>query len=152
MRLFNGGIVSKMPGSSSEFSVTSEPIIRAIDKGTLGNPSYDSFVLYQTDYNMTGAKSVAGGNYNFEARNQGGKDSSFEIYKLRMGFSGDSDRALTTYYNSDWGFESDTYTISSDKSTTAANMGFEEDIVYTQATAFDFRILERTIHVTFNLR
>ena len=152
MRLFNGGIVSKMPGSGSEFSVTSEPIIRAIDKGTLGNPSYDSFVLYQTDYNMTGAKSVAGGNYNFEARNQGGKESSFEIYKLRMGFSGDSDRALTTYYNTDWGFESDTYTISSTKSTTAANMGFEEDIVYTQATAFDFRILERTIHVTFNLR
>ena len=152
MRLFNGGIVSKMPGSGSEFSVTSEPIIRVIDKGTFGNPSYDSFVLYQTDYNMTGAKSVAGGNYNFEARNQGGKDSSFEIYKLRMGFSGDSDMALTTYYNTHWGFESDTYTISSTKSTTAANMGFEEDIVYTQATAFDFRILERTIHVTFNLR
>ena len=31
-------------------------------------------------------------------------------------------------------------------------MGFEEDIFYNQATAFDFRILERTIHVTFNLR
>ena len=90
-------------------------------------------------------------NNNFEARNQGGKESSFEIYKLRMGFSGDSDRALTTYYNTDWGFESDTYTISSTKSTTAANMGFEEDIVYTQATAFDFRILERTIHVSITL-
>ena len=153
MRLFNGGIVSKMPGSSSEFSVTSKPIIRAIDKGTLGNPSYDSFVLYQTDYNMTtGAKALTGGNYNFEARNQGGKDSSSEIYKIRMGFSGDSDRALTTYYSTYWGFEPETYTILSTQSTAAANMGFEEDIVYTQATAFDFRILERTIHVTFNLR
>ncbi len=100
----------------------------------------------------TGAKSLTGGNYNFEARNQGGKDSSSEVYKIRMGFSGDSDRALTTYYSTYWGFEPDTYTISSTQSTTAANMGFEEDIVYTQATAFDFRILERTIHVTFNLR
>ena len=31
-------------------------------------------------------------------------------------------------------------------------MGFEEDIFYNQDTVFDFRILERTIHVTFNLR
>ena len=69
-----------------------------------------------------------------------------------MGFSGDSSTALKNYYSTYWGFESETFTISSTQSTAAANMGFEEDIIYNQATAFDFRILERTIHVTFNLR
>ena len=147
MRLFNGGIVTREPGGF--FSVSSKPIIRSIST----DDSYQSLVLYQTDYNMTtGAKSLMGGNYNFEARNQGGKDSSFEVYKVRMGFTGDSSRALTTYYSTFWSFNSETYTISSSKSTAAANMGFEEDIFYNQDTAFDFRILERTIHVTFNLR
>ena len=69
-----------------------------------------------------------------------------------MGFSGDSSTALKNYYSTYWGFEPETYTISSSQSIAAANMGFDEDIVYTQSTAFDFRILERTIHVTFNLR
>ncbi len=148
MRMFNGGIISKMPGTS-DFSVSSRPIIRSITD----NSSYESFVLYQTDYNMTtGSKSLTGGNYNFEVRNQGGKDSSLEVYKLRMGFSGDSYRALRTYYTTHWAFEPETYTISSSQSTAAANMGFEEDIFYKQETPFDFRLLERTIHVTFNLR
>ncbi|OIR23227.1 MAG: hypothetical protein BEU00_00845 [Marine Group III euryarchaeote CG-Epi3] len=147
MRLFNGGIVTKEPGGI--FYVSSKPIIRSIAT----DDAYESLVLYQTDYNMTtGAKSLTGGNYNFEARNQGGKDSSFEVYNVRMGFSGDSSTALKNYYSTYWGFGSETYTISSTQSTAAANMGFEEDIFYSQGTAFDFRILERTIHVTFNLR
>ena len=69
-----------------------------------------------------------------------------------MSFSGDSSTALTNYYNNYWGFDRQTYTITGSQSTVAANMGFEEDIFYTQSTPFDFRILERTIHVTFNLR
>ena len=69
-----------------------------------------------------------------------------------MGFSGDSSMALKNYYSTYWSFGPETYTISSTQSTVAANMGFEEDIFYNQDTAFDFRILERTIHVTFNLR
>ena len=147
MRLFNGGIVTREPGGI--FFVSSKPIIRSVS----ADDSYDSLVLYQTDYNMTtGAKSLTGGNYNFEARNQGGKDSSIEVYSVRMGFSGDSSTALRNYYSTYWGFGPETYTISSSQSTAAANMGFEEDIFYNQASAFDFRILERTIHVTFNLR
>ena len=147
MRLFNGGILTKEPGGI--FYVSSKPIIRSISADNL----YESLVLYQTDYNMTtGSKSLTGGNYNFEARNQGGIDSCFVVYSVRMGFSGDSSTALKNYYSTYWGFESETFTISSTQSTAAANMGFEEDIIYNQATAFDFRILERTIHVTFNLR
>ena len=147
MRLFNGGIVTREPGGI--FFVSSKPIIRSIST----DDSYESLVLYQTDYNMTtGAKSLTGGNYNFEARNQGGKDSSFEVFNVRMGFSGDSSMALKNYYSTYWSFSPETYTISSTQSTAAANMGFEEDIFYNQDTAFDFRILERTIHVTFSLR
>jgi len=147
MRLFNGGIVTREPGGI--FYVSSKPIIRSI----ISDNSYESLVLYQTDYNMTtGSKSLTGGNYNFEVRNQGGKESSYEVYNIRMGFSGDSSTALKNYYSTYWGFESETYTISSSQSIAAANMGFDEDIVYKQSTAFDFRILERTIHVTFNLR
>jgi len=147
MRLFNGGIVTREPGGI--FYVSSKPIIRSIS----ADNSYESLVLYQTDYNMTtGSKSLTGGNYNFEARNQGGKDSSVEVFSVRMGFSGDSSTALKNYYSTYWGFGPETYTISSAQSTAAANMGFEEDIFYNQVTAFDFRILERTIHVAFNLR
>jgi len=147
MRLFNGGIVTREPGGT--FYVSSKPIIRSI----ISDDSYESLVLYQTDYNITsGTKSLTGGNYNFEVRNQGGKDSSYEVYNVRMGFSGDSSTALKNYYSTYWGFQPETYTISSSQSIAAANMGFDEDIVYKQSTAFDFRILERTIHVTFNLR
>ena len=147
MRLFNGGIVTREPGGT--FYVSSKPIIRSI----ISDDSYESLVLYQTDYNITsGTKSLTGGNYNFEVRNQGGKDSSYAVYNVRMGFSGDSSTALKNYYSTYWGFQPETYTISSSQSIAAANMGFDEDIVYKQSTAFDFRILERTIHVTFNLR
>lgn len=147
MRMFNGGIVTKEPGGI--FYVSSKPIIRSVGP----EDSRESLVLYQTDYSIaTGAKSLTGGNYNFEARNQGGQDSSFKVYNVRMSFSGDSSTALRNYYNNYWGFVPQTYTITSSQSTVAANMGFEEDIFYTQGTPFDFRILERTIHVTFNLR
>ena len=147
MRMFNGGIVTKEPGGI--FYVSSKPIIRSVGS----EDSRESLVLYQTDYNITtGAKSLTGGNYNFEARNQGGKDSSFKVYNVRMSFSGDSSTALTNYYNNYWGFAPHTYTFTSSQSTVAANMGFEEDIFYAQSVPFDFRILERTIHVTFNLR
>ena len=148
MRLFNGGLVAKEPGGN--FFVTSQPLIRSIENAD----SYDSFSLYQTDYYMpkSATKSVMAGNYNFEARNQGGTDNSVTIYSLRMGFTGDSSTALRSYYLSNWGFDSNTYYFTSSESTAAANMGFEEDIVYSQDTAFDFRVLERTIHVTFNTR
>ena len=148
MRMFNGGLVAKEPGGN--FFVSSQPLIRSIENAD----SYDSLSLYQTDYDMASSspKSVMAGNYNFEARNQGGTDNSVTIYSLRMGFTGDSSLALRSYYLSNWGFDSNTYYFTSSESTTAANMGFEEDIVYSQDTAFDFRILERTIHVTLNTR
>ena len=83
MRMFNGGLVSKEPGGT--FFVSSKPLIRSTE--TSG--SYDSISLYQTDYNMSSSsKSIMAGNYNFEARNQGGTDNSFAIYSLRMGFTG----------------------------------------------------------------
>jgi len=130
--------------------VSSQPLIRSIENAD----SYASLSLYQTDYDMASSspKSVMAGNYNFEARNQGGTDNSVTIYSLRMGFTGDSSLALRSYYLSNWGFDSSTYYFTSSESTAAANMGFEEDIVYSQDTAFDFRILERTIHVTLNTR
>ena len=152
MRMFNGGIVTKESGSN--FFVSSKPLIRS--SGT--EDSYGSLVLYQTDYNMSATsttksvKSLTGGNYNFEARNQGGNDTSVEVYSIRLGFSGDSSLALKNYFLTYWGFGSEGYSFSASKSTTAANMGFEEDIFYTQSSPFDFRILERTIHVTFNIR
>ena len=148
MRMFNGGLVAKEPGGN--FFVSSQPLIRSIENAD----SYASLSLYQTDYDMASSspKSIMAGNYNFEARNQGGTDNSATIYSLRMGFTGDSSLALRSYYLSNWGFNSNTYYFTSSESTTAANMGFEEDIVYSQDTAFDFRILERTIHVTLNTR
>lgn len=147
MRMFNGGIVSREPGGP--FFVSSKPLMRSIGEGG----SYESISFYQTDYNMSfSAKSVMAGNYAFDARNQGGNDNALEIYSLRMGFSGDSAIALKNYYLTNWDFSRTTYYFTSTESTKAANMGFEEDILYSQDTAFDFRVLERNIHVTFNIR
>ena len=92
------------------------------------------------------------GNYNFEVRNQGGNDSSLSIYKLRMGFKGDSAFAMKNYYISDWDFSRATIFFNTLESPTASGMGTEEDIMYSQNEPFDFRILERLIYVTFNLR
>ena len=148
MRMFNGGIVSKEPGGG--FYVSSSPLIRSIS----GVGKYESFALYQTDFNLssTSFTSLMSGNYNFEVRNQGGNDSSLSIYKLRMGFKGDSAFAMKNYYISDWDFSRATIFFNTLESPTASGMGTEEDIMYSQNEPFDFRILERLIYVTFNLR
>ena len=98
------------------------------------------------------AKAIMAGNYVFEARNQGGADTSMPIYSLRMAFDGDSATALKNYYLTNWGFSRTTYYFTSSESSKAASMGFEEDISYTQDSAFDFRVMQRDIHVTFSLR
>lgn len=147
MRMFNGGIVSKEPGGP--FFVSSKPLTRSIGE----EGSYEAVNIYQTDYNMSlSAKAVMAGNYVFEARNQGGDDNSMQIYSLRMAFSGDSATALKNYYLTNWGFVRNTYYFTNTESTKGASMGFEEDILYSQDTAFDLRVLERDIHVTFSIR
>ncbi len=152
MRMFNGAMVSKEPGGK-DFFVSSNPLIRH----TGSSPSYSSLTVYQTDYDASSTtfgttKAVQAGNYNFQARNQGGTDNSFSIYSLRMAFAGDGVSALRIYYLNYWDFDAKQYSFTSSDSSTAANMGFEEDIVYSQDTAFDFRVLERTINVEFGLR
>ena len=147
MRMFNGGIVSREPGGP--FFVSSKPLTRSIGE----EGSYDVVNFYQTDYNLSlSAKAIMAGNYVFEARNQGGSDNSMEIYSLRMAFKGDSAIALKNYYLTNWGFSRTTFYFTSTESSKAASMGFEEDISYTQDSAFDFRVMERDIHVTFSLR
>ena len=150
MRMFNGGIVSKEPGGP--FFVTSKPLIYTVSN----SDSYDSFTIYQTDYNMSSSsKSLTAGNFIFDARNQGGNDNLVEVYSLRIGFSGDSSTALQTYYTStanNLGFKRTIFSFTPSESLIGTSLGFEEDVTYTQATPFDFRILERTINVKFNLR
>ena len=148
MRMFNGAMVSKEPGSK-EFFTTSNPLIRH----TGSSSSYGSLTVYQTNYTApSGSKAVQAGNYNFQARNQGGTDNSFSVYSLRMAFAGDGVSALRVYYLNYWDFSARQFDFNQNDSTTAANMGFEEDIIYSQDTAFDFRVLERTINVEFGLR
>ena len=148
MRMFNGAMSSKEPGSKL-FYTSSSPLIRH----TGSSPSYGSLTVYQTDYSITsGSKSVQAGNYNFQARNQGGTDNSFSIYSLRMAFEGDGVSALRIYYLNYWDFKTRQFDFNQNDSTIAANMGFEEDIIYSQDTAFDFRVLERTINIEFGLR
>ncbi len=147
MRMFNGGIVSREPGGP--FFVSSKPLTRSIGE----DGSYEVINFYQTDYNMSlSAKAIMAGNYVFEARNQGGTDNSMPIYSLRMAFDGDSATALKNYYLTNWGFSRTTYYFTSSESSKAASMGFEEDISYTQDSSFDFRVMQRDIHVTFSLR
>ena len=77
------------------------------------------------------------------------------MYSLRIGFSGDSSTALQTYYTStanNLGFKRTIFSFTPSESLIGTGLGFEEDVTYTQATPFDFRILERTINVKFNLR
>ncbi len=148
MRMFNGAMVSKEPGSKLFFK-SSNPLMRH----TGSSPSYGSLTVYQTDYiTPSGSKSVQAGNYNFQARNQGGTDNSFSIYSLRMAFEGDGVSALRIYYLNYWDFKTRQFDFNQNDSVTAANMGFEEDIIYSQDTAFDFRVLERTINIEFALR
>ncbi len=152
MRMFNGGIISKVPGGT--FGFTSQPLILSIPNGD----SYDSLTFYQTDYALTSSvKNVQGGNYIMNARNQGGNDISLDVYSIRIGFSGDcSAYQVKQYYYNNWNFIPNDYLFTPDQGLTlASNFGVsnaEEDIVYSQTSAFDFRILERTINVDVNLR
>ncbi|HJM16969.1 MAG TPA: hypothetical protein QGI59_00500 [Candidatus Poseidoniia archaeon] len=147
MRMFNGGVVSKEPGGP--FFVSSKPLVRSVSD----SEGYDSLTFYQTDYNISSsAKSLTAGNFIFDARNQGGRDVSLDVYSVRVGFSGDSSLALRNYYNNQLGFSLRTFYFTPAESLVGSSMGFEEDVIFSQASNFDFRILERTINVKFNLR
>ncbi len=147
MRMFNGGVVSREPGGP--FFVSSKPLVRSISD----SEGYDSLTFYQTDYNISSsAKSVTAGNFIFDARNQGGRDVSLDVYSVRVGFSGDSSLALRNYYSNQLGFSLRTFYFTPAESLVGSSMGFEEDVVFSQTSTFDFRILERTINVKFNLR
>jgi|TARA_B100001250_G_scaffold149688_1_gene128299 hypothetical protein len=147
MRMFNGGVVSKEPGGP--FFVSSKPLVRSVSS----SEGLDSLTFYQTDYNLSSsAKSVTAGNFIFDARNQGGRDVSLDVYSVRVGFSGDSSLALRNYYFNELGFTPNTFYFTPAESLVGSSMGFEEDVVLSQSSAFDFRILERTINVKFNLR
>ena len=152
MRMFNGGIYTKEPGSP--FFVSSSPLTRTISN----SDSYDSFTVYQTDYTISSAaKSLSAGNFIFDARNQGGNDISLEVYSVRIGFTGESSLALKNFYKNKLDFveEKDNFFTTADSVILAKNYGMaeaEEDVKFSQSTPFDFRILERTINVEFNLR
>ena len=152
MRMFNGGIISKEPGGS--FGFTSQPLIRSISN----SDSYDSLTFYQTNHALTSSmKNVQGGNYIIDTRNQGGKDISLDVYSIRIGFSGDcSSYQIRQYYSQNWNFVPNEYLFTPDEGLVLdkhfGKGDAEEDIVYYQTSAFNFRILERTINVDVNLR
>lgn len=153
MRMLNGGVVSKEPGG--QFYVSSQPLTRSITIEEAGKEdTYDSLTFYQTDYNLSSSiKSLMGGNYNFDIRNQGGNDVSLTIYSLRMAFDGDSSGAFQRHYMAYNNFDSGDYKFGRSESVIAnAEFPIEQDIVYSQSTPFDFRLLERTINVKFSLR
>jgi hypothetical protein len=152
MRMFNGGIISKEPGGT--FGFTSQPLIRSISD----SDSYDSLTFYQTNHALTSSmKNVQGGNYIIDTRNQGGKDISLDVYSIRIGFSGDcSSYQVRQSYSQNWNFVQNEYLFTADQGLILdkhfGKGNAEEDIVYYQTSAFDFRILERTINVDVNLR
>ena len=152
MRMFNGGIISKVPGGT--FGFTSQPLIRSISD----SDSYDSLTFYQTNHALTSSmKNVQGGNYIIDTRNQGGKDISLDVYSIRIGFSGDcSSYHVRQSYSQNWNFVQNEYLFTADQGLILdkhfGKGNAEEDIVYYQTSAFDFRILERTINVDVNLR
>ena len=152
MRMFNGGIISKEPGGT--FGFTSQPLIRSISD----SDSYDSLTFYQTNHALTSSmKNVQGGNYIIDTRNQGGKDISLDVYSIRIGFSGDcSSYQVRQSYSQNWNFVQNEYLFTADQGLILdkhfGKGNAEEDIVYYQTSAFDFRILERTINVDVKLR
>ena len=152
MRMFNGGIISKVPGGT--FGFTSQPLIRSISD----SDSYDSLTFYQTNHALTSSmKNVQGGNYIIDTRNQGGKDISLDVYSIRIGFSGDcSSYQVRQSYSQNWNFVQNEYLFTADQGLILdkhfGKGNAEEDIVYYQTSAFDFRILERTINVDVKLR
>ncbi|MDC0526434.1 hypothetical protein OAO35_00585 [Euryarchaeota archaeon] len=155
MRMLNGGIAAKEPGG--QFYVSSQPLTRSVmSEETDKQESYDSLTFYQTDYNMSSSiKSLMAGNYVFDIRNQGGDDNSLNIYSLRIAFDGDSSDAFERYYVAYKNFEYTQNYFSKEDSMTVYNNELstsEIDVEYSQSTPFDFRLLERTIHVKFSLR
>ena len=155
MRMLNGGVVSKEPGG--QFYVSSQPLTRSVVKEEVGKEdTYDSLTIYQTDYNLSSSiKSLMAGNFNFDIRNQGGEDISLNIYSLRMAFDGESSAAFQRHYMAYNSFDAVDYNFERTDSLMAhSELGkdIEQDIVYSQSTPFDFRLLERTIHVKFSLR
>ena len=143
---------TREPGGS--FGFTSQPLIRSISN----SDSYDSLTFYQTNHALTSSmKNVQGGNYIIDTRNQGGKDISLDVYSIRIGFSGDcSSYQIRQYYSQNWNFVPNEYLFTPDEGLVLdkhfGKGDAEEDIVYYQTSAFDFRILERTINVNVNLR
>ena len=161
MRMFNGGIISKEPGGS--FGFTSQPLILSIQSNTdkqnhSDSAPYDSLTFYQTSHGLTSSmKNVQGGNYIIDTRNQGGKDISLDVYSIRIGFSGDcSSYQVRQYYSQNLNFVPNEYLFTPDQGLVLEKHfgkgNAEEDIVYYQTSAFDFRILERTINIAVNLR
>ena len=156
MRMLNGGVVSKEPGG--QFYVSSQPLTRSVINEEVGKEdTYDSLTFYQTDYNLSSSiKSLMAGNFNFDIRNQGGNDISLNIYSLRIAFDGESSSAFQRHYMAYNSFDAADYQFERSDSLVAHSAfqseGIEQDILYSQSTPFDFRLLERTIHVKFSLR
>ena len=152
MRMFNGGIFADEPGGN--FYTASSPLTRTISD----SESYKSFTVYQTNYTISSAaKSLSAGNFIFDARNEGGNDISLEVYSVRMGVTGDTSDGLKNHYKNklDFKAQNDNFFTTADSVLLAKDYGMlsaEEDVVFSQSTPFDFRILERTINVNFNLR
>ena len=152
MRMFNGGMFADEPGGG--FYTASSPLTRTISD----SESYKSFTVYQTDYTISSAaKSLSAGNFIFDARNEGGNDISLEVYSVRIGVTGETSEGLKNYYTNDLDFkaQTDNFFTTADSVLLAKDYGMlsaEEDVVFSQSTTFDFRILERTINVNFSLR
>ena len=152
LRMFNGAIFADEPGGS--FYTASNPLTRTISD----SESYKSFTVYQTDYTISSAaKTLSAGNFIFDARNEGGNDISLEVYSVRIGVTGETSAGLKNYYTNDLDFikQTDNFFTTADSVLLAKDYGMltaEEDVVFSQSTPFDFRILERTINVNFSLR
>ena len=151
LRMFNGGMFADEPGG--DFYTASSPLTRTISD----SESYKSFTVYQTDYTISSAaKSLSAGNFIFDARNEGGNDISLEVYSVRIGVTGETSDGLKNYYTDlDFIEQTDNFFTTADSVLLAKDYGMlsaEEDVVFSQSTSFDFRILERSINVNFNLR
>ena len=145
-------IFSDEPGGS--FYTASNPLTRTISD----SESYKSFTVYQTDYTISSAaKTLSAGNFIFDARNEGGNDISLDVYSIRIGVTGETSEGIQNYYTNDLDFikQTDNFFTTADSVLLAKDYGIltaEEDVVFSQSTPFDFRILERTIYVNFSLR
>lgn len=152
MRMFNGGIFADEPGGN--FYTASTPLTRTISDSN----SYKSLAVYQTNYTITSsAKTLSAGNFIFDARNDGGADVSLSVYSVRIGVTGDTADGFKNYYLNKLSFkrQNDNFFTQADSVLLQKNYGVikgEQDVVFSQSSPFDFRILERNINVEFNLR